>query len=163
MAQFILVVDIETTGFLDEGGKIVEIGIVKLDLENGKILPAFDSLIKEPGFDINHTKEPFGWIFKNSSITYEEVLFAPSLESKRDIIQGLFDECPATAYNKEFDFGFLQNRGFEIHELLCPMWIADPILDLKDDDDGDRYINKWPSMEDVYKYLNCLSASVKLK
>ena len=32
----ILILDIETTGFLQEGGKIVEVGIVELDLSNGK-------------------------------------------------------------------------------------------------------------------------------
>lgn len=31
----ILILDIETTGFLQQGGKIVEIGIVELDLSNG--------------------------------------------------------------------------------------------------------------------------------
>ena len=32
----ILILDIETTGFLQQNGKIVEIGIVELDLENGQ-------------------------------------------------------------------------------------------------------------------------------
>lgn len=31
----ILVLDLETTGFLNENGKIVEIGIVELDLDTG--------------------------------------------------------------------------------------------------------------------------------
>jgi hypothetical protein len=151
MAQIILVVDIETTGLLDQGGKIVEIGIVKLDLENGKIVPAFDSLIKEPGFDLNHTEEPFGWIFKNSSITYEEVLFSPSLESKRDIIQGLFDEYPATAYNKEFDFGFLKDRGFDINELPCPMLTATPLINLPPNPGYSK--PKWPKVEESWEFL----------
>ena len=29
------IIDIETTGFLQNGGKIVEVGIVELNLENG--------------------------------------------------------------------------------------------------------------------------------
>jgi DNA polymerase-3 subunit epsilon len=48
MENIILVVDIETTGFLNQGGLIIEIGIVKLNLENGEISPAFNSLIREP-------------------------------------------------------------------------------------------------------------------
>ena len=32
----ILIIDIETSAFIDEGGKILEVGIVELDLENGE-------------------------------------------------------------------------------------------------------------------------------
>ena len=56
MKKIILVVDIETTGFLNQGGKIVEIGIVKIDLNTGYIVPAYSSLIKEKGFDDSHRK-----------------------------------------------------------------------------------------------------------
>jgi DNA polymerase-3 subunit epsilon len=42
----ILLIDIETTGFLDKGGSIIEIGIAALDLETGKITGVFDSLLK---------------------------------------------------------------------------------------------------------------------
>ena len=33
----ILILDIETTGFLNQGGSIVEIGIVELNLDTGEI------------------------------------------------------------------------------------------------------------------------------
>ena len=89
MSKTILVVDIETTGFLNQGGKIVEIGIVKLDLDNGNITPAFSSLINEDGFNIKHTQGKFGWIFKNSDLEFADVMQAPSLESHRKEIQEL--------------------------------------------------------------------------
>lgn len=151
MNNIILVVDIETTGFLNQGGKIVELGIVKLDLDTGKITPAYSSLIKEPGFDISHTKEPFGWIFKNSDLKFEEVKFAPSLESQREIIQGLFDEFEATAYNKEFDFSFLINRGFKINELPCPMLLATPIVNLPPNPGFKQ--PKWPKVEEAWEFF----------
>jgi DNA polymerase III subunit epsilon len=146
-----LIVDIETTGFLNQGGKIVEIGIVKLNLDSGEITPAYNSLIKEPGFDILHSQHPLGWIFKNSDITYTDVISAPTLESQRDIIQFLFDKYYATAYNKEFDFGFLKNRNFSIKELPCPMLVATPIINLQPNP-GFKDA-KWPSVTEAWNYF----------
>ncbi|MEI7488560.1 MAG: hypothetical protein WCJ72_14355 [Chryseobacterium sp.] len=45
----ILILDIETTGFLQEGGKIVEVGIVEIDLSNGKKKIIFDQVTHEKG------------------------------------------------------------------------------------------------------------------
>ena len=151
MKKIILVVDIETTGFLNQGGKIVEIGIVKIDLNTGYIVPAYSSLIKEKGFDDSHRKGKFGWIFKNSDLTFDEANHAPNLESQREIIQGLFNEFQATAYNKEFDFGFLNDRGFEINELPCPMLLATPILNLPSISGFGS--PKWPKVEEAWEYF----------
>lgn len=151
MSKVILVLDIETTGFLNQGGKIVEIGIIKLDLETGDIMTAYNSLVKEQGLDISHTQGQFGWIFKNSNLTYEEVLKAQTFESQRQLLQKLFNQYPATAYNKEFDFGFLKNRGFQINELPCPMLIATPILNLPSEFGNGK--PKWPKVEETWEYL----------
>jgi len=43
----ILILDIETTGFLNQGGKIVEIGLVELDLSNGNTKIVFDEVCHE--------------------------------------------------------------------------------------------------------------------
>jgi len=151
MNRIILVVDIETTGFLNQGGKIVEIGIVKLDLDTGSIIPAYNSLIKEPGFNINHTKGQLGWIFKNSDLTFDEVNLAPDLESQRNTIQNLFNQFQATAFNKAFDFDFLKNRGFQIEELPCPMLVATPIVNLPS---ANGYSTpKWPTVEEAWKHF----------
>ncbi len=151
MNNIILVIDIETTGFLNQSGKIVEIGIVKLDLDTGNIIPAYNSLIKEPGFNINHTKGQLGWIFKNSDLTYDEVDNAPDLESQRNTIQDLFNQFQATAYNKAFDFDFLKNRGFIIEELPCPMLISTPILKLPSLNGYNSH--KWPKVEEAWEYF----------
>jgi DNA polymerase-3 subunit epsilon len=143
MGKTILVVDIETTGYLNQGGKIVEIGIVKLDLDTGEINPVFNSCIKETGFNEKHMDGKFGWIFKNSSLTYNDVLYAPDLDSQRFFIQYLFNIYHATAYNKEFDFGFLKDRGFIINELPCPMLLAAPILNINNS-------LKWPKLEEAW-------------
>lgn len=151
MNRIILVVDIETTGFLNQGGLIVEIGIVKLDLDTGSIIPAYNSLIKESGFNISHTKGQLGWIFKNSDLTFDEVNLAPDLESQRNTIQDLFNQFQATAFNKAFDFDYLKNRGFHIEELPCPMLIATPIVNLPSAN-GYR-TPKWPTVEETWKHF----------
>jgi len=151
MGKTILVVDIETTGFLNQGGKIVEIGIVKLNLVTGEIKPVFDSLIKESGLDLSHTMGQFGWIFKNSNLKYDEITMAPSLEDCRIELQALFDSYQATVYNKDFDFDFLKDRGFIIEELPCPMLLATPILKIKN---RNRYGTfKWPNVEETWRFF----------
>lgn len=147
----ILVLDIETTGFLNQGGKIVEIGIVKLNLENGETTPMYDSLIKEDGLDITHTYGRYGWIFQNSDLQFEDVMEAPTLESQRAEIQNLLNEYPVTAYNKSFDFGYLADRGFRINELDCPMKIATPIVKLPAMYGRGGY--KWPKVEEAWDYF----------
>jgi len=151
MNNTIIVVDIETTGFLNKGGLIVEIGIVKLNLATGEITPAYNSLIREDSFGPHHTVGAFGWIFNNSDLTYEEVEEAPSLESQREVIQELFDQYYATAFNKSFDFDFLGDRGFSIKELPCPMKVATPICKLPSQYGYSSY--KWPTVEEAWEYF----------
>lgn len=73
----ILVLDIETTGFLNQGGSIVEIGIVELCLSTGNTQIIFDSLLREDILTAKHREEPMGWIFRNSDLTPEAVRVAP--------------------------------------------------------------------------------------
>lgn len=151
MNNTILVVDIETTGFLNKGGKIVEIGIVKLNLATGEITPAYNSLVKEEGFGPHHTVGAYGWIFNNSDLTYEEVDAATGLEEQREEIQALFDQYYATAFNKSFDFDFLGDRGFRIKELPCPMKVATPICKLPNQYGYSNY--KWPTVEEAWAHF----------
>jgi DNA polymerase-3 subunit epsilon len=151
ISRKIIVVDIETTGFLNQGGKIVEIGIVKLDLNTGDTKPLYNSLIKESGLDKSHTQGKMGWIFKNSDLRFEDLENAPTLENQQELIQTLFNLYQATAYNKAFDFGFLKDRGFLINELPCPMHLATPILKINSGFGKGNY--KWPSVEEAWKYF----------
>ena len=151
MNNQVLVVDIETTGFLNQNGKIVEIGMVLLDLSDGKVTPFYNSLVKEPGFDKRHTQKPLGWIFSNSDLSYEEVLNAPDLEQQRETIQSAFDQYPATAFNKAFDFDFLSDRGFRINDLACPMQLATPICKLPNMYGYSDY--KWPKVEEAWLHF----------
>lgn len=147
----ILVVDIETTGFLKQGGLIVEIGMVILNTNSGKRTPAFSSIIREDSFSSRHASGRFGWIFQNSDLTYEDVENADSLETYRDEIQALFDQYKATAFNKRFDFDFLLDRGFRIQELDCIMMQACPIVDLPPN--PGYFTPKWPKVEEAWDFF----------
>lgn len=149
MENKILVLDIETTGFLGQGGSIVEIGIVELNLDNGEVKPVFDSLLQEKILTAKHRK---AWIFDNSSLTVEEVRNAPSAEAILPKVQEILNLYPlgCTAFNKRFDFDFLKSRDLTIpKELPCPMLLATPHCKLP----GKYGDYKWPKVEEAWQHF----------
>ncbi len=146
----ILVIDIETTGFLPNGS-IVECGIVELDLESGEIKEVFNSLLREPTF----TEESWGsWIFSNSDLTAQEVCDAPEASLIYPQIQYVIDQYPTgvTAYNRNFDVDFLVSRGIRFGRLLpCPMLLLTPICKLPFPRGGSGF--KFPKCEEAHRYL----------
>lgn len=149
----IAIVDIETSGFQGQGGLIVEIGIVGLNLETGDVTNEFNTIVKEDGFGEKHSKQPYGWIFQNSDLKYNDVLLANNLTSMLPKIQEIFNKYTlgATAFNKKFDFGFLKSRGLIIKELPCIMLSAAPVVDLPP---NPRFRGaKWPKVEEAWKYF----------
>jgi len=108
----ILILDIETTGFLQQNGKIVEIGIVELDLENGQREIIFNEVCHEKGITLEEISN--AWIISNSDLNINLIKYSGTLESKKGRIQNILNSYPlgATAFNNAFDFGFLEDRGF---------------------------------------------------
>ena len=149
----ILVLDIETTGFLNQGGSIVEIGIVELCLETGQTNIIFDSLLREDILTARHREEPMGWIFRNSDLSVEEVRNAPPAAGVLAKVQSILDQYPlgCTAYNKSFDFDFLRDRGISIKELPCPMLLSTDICKLPSKNGFSGY--KWPTVEEAWKHF----------
>ncbi len=149
----IVVVDIETSGFQHQGGLVVEVGIVALNVDTGNICSEFSSVVKEKGFGEKHAKPPYGWIFNNSDLQYEDVLEAIDLMEILPKIQTIFDKYPwgATAYNKQFDFGFLKARGLRIKELPCIMLSAAPVVGLPPNP-GYRD-PKWPKVQEAWDFF----------
>lgn len=148
----ILILDIETSGFLNAGGSIVEIGIVELNLENGEIKDVFDSLVREPIFGMKHTEGKYGWIFKNSDLTPGDVFDAPMDSEVFPKVQEILDSYPlgCTAYNNKFDFGFLEDRGIRIKKLPCPMILSTDICKISKKR-GSGY--KWPKVEEAFEFF----------
>lgn len=149
----ILVLDIETTGFLKQGGSIVEIGITELDLSNGATKIIYDSLCKEDILTAKHREEPFGWIFKNSNLSIAKLREAPSFEQVKKEVQSILDSYPlgVTAYNKSFDFGFLRDRELKFKELPCPMILSTDICKLPSLRGYGGY--KWPKVEEAFAHF----------
>lgn len=151
MEKTILIIDIETTGFLQKGGKIVEIGITELDLDTGEREIVYDKVVHEFGT----TKEEVAtsWILQNSSMTLKEVVFSPTLESEHEEIQFILDRytAGATAYNNKFDFEFMESRNFIFPKKLdCPMLLSTDICKIPSKI-GKGY--KWPNFEEAYLYF----------
>lgn len=120
--EIVVVVDIETTGFDEKCDAIVEIGMCKLHLETGEIEPLFNETVNEKDREINQ----YAWIFRNSDLSHEKVIESPDIEVFRDEIQDHFNSHLATSFNQRFDFGFLEQRGFEINDKYF-----DPMLVLR--------------------------------
>lgn len=154
MENKILVLDIETTNFLQKGGSIVEIGIVELDLSNAEITKVFDSLCREEILTAKHREEPFGWIFRNSDLTPEMIREAPPAKEVFSKVQDIINEYQlgCTAFNNVFDFSFLEDRGIKIPvKLPCPMKLSTPICKLQSKNGYSGY--KWPSVEEAFAFF----------
>lgn len=153
----ILVLDLETASHdtsIDalrnlENSIITEIGIVQLNLLTGEIDPVFNQVCRE-----NKTCSPDSWVFKNSSLSPEEVEASKHIEDYGEELQRLFDEQFVTSWWHDYDFRRLehQSRGFTIHNKF---W--DPALTLV------PYMKipfpngtglKRPSVSEAYRYFN---------
>lgn len=148
----ILVIDIETTGFLQKGGKIVEVGIVELDLSTGNRNILFSEVCREDGI----TKEEVenSWIVANSSLTTNEIKQSDNLKHLQGEIQRIIDEYPlgATAFNNTFDFGFMEDRGFSFSKKLpCPMMLSTDICKIPNKNGYKGF--KWPKVEEAYDFF----------
>jgi DNA polymerase-3 subunit epsilon len=144
----ILIIDIETTGFLPKG-RIVEIGIVELNLLDGTKKIIFDKVCKEKGMTREEVEK--SWIVSNSDLTVEEVRNGDYLEDMQGEIQEIINSYPigATAFNNKFDFDFLESRGFEFPKKLpCPMLLSTEICKIR----NSRGF-KWPKVQEAYDFF----------
>ena len=146
----ILIIDIETTGFLQKGGKIVEVGIVALDLTTGNKMILFDEACHERPITLKEVED--AWIVKNSDLTVEAIRNSRQLKAMKAEIQAILDDYPngATAFNNAFDFGFLEDRGFRFPKKLdCPMKLSTDICKLPSPRGG----FKWPKVEEAWVHF----------
>lgn len=147
----ILVIDIETTGFLRQGGKIVEIGIVELCLATGSKQIIYDKVIN-PEQDLEKITK--SWIVESGYMQPEEILNGVLFHEIKDELQAIINNYPegATAYNRDFDVNFLENYGINfIKKLPCPMVKSTNICKLKNTNGYSGY--KWPKAEEAYRYF----------
>lgn len=148
----ILVIDLETTGFLQQGGKIIEVGIVGLNLETGDKKILFNEICHERPITRKEVED--SWIVKNSSMTVEAIQKSKQLIHLKPTIQSLLDKYPAgaTAFNNAFDFGFMEHRGFVFPKKLdCPMKLSTDICRIPNKNGYAGF--KWPNFEEAHKHF----------
>lgn len=152
MNKEILIIDLETTHFLNKGGKIAEVGIVSLDLETGDRKILFDRVCNEQPLTVEEVES--SWIVKNGYMNASEILNADTFQSMQSEIQEIINtyEIGATAYNNAFDFGFLESRGVTIpKKLSCPMLLSTDIVKAQWNDYFQSW--KWPNVEEAWNYF----------
>ena len=147
----ILILDIETTGFSSTKNKIVEIGIVDLDIETGEKNIIFDMVFNP---QIPEEEIESAWIVEKGYMTTEEILNGADIREHLLEIQEIIDSYPngSTAFNNSFDFRFLESVGFFFqNKLECPMILSTPICKLPNKNGRNGY--KWPSVEKGDRHL----------
>ena len=144
----ILVVDIETTGFLCDGGRIVELGAVSLDMGTGDRKIVYDKIFN-PGIEREELEK--SWIVSKGYMAADLILAGLKFDDERAEIQTLINEHDGvTAFNRNFDIPFLEVYGIKFAKLMpCPMLLSTPICKIP----GRRGGYKWPKAEEAYKHF----------
>lgn len=151
----ILVIDIETTGLRPQNSIITEVGIVELDLTNGKRKILFDKTChnKTPFLNLEHVQN--SWIVKQGYMTVEEIKTSIDFRLIQDEIQEIVNAYPlgATAFNRVFDISFLSYYGIKFPvELQCPMILSTPIVKAPHKNPTHKGF-KWPKVEEAYDHF----------
>ena len=148
MPNEIIVLDIETTGLDSNQDLILELGMVKLNLENGEITEIFNQVFKDPKLTAKHRK---AWIFDNSSMDIDEIRNALPLSEYSKQIQSLMDPFKGriTAWNRDFDTKFLIKSGFDLGpDVLCPRKESVDFFKMEG-----NHGYKWPKAQEAWNVL----------
>ena len=94
-------VDIETNGKMGDGGRIIEIGVLRV--ENGEVVEQFQSFVN-PGGPV-----PF-WIEKLTGISNNDLIMAPYFDDIAETLKRLFDGAIFVAHNVRFDYSFVKSH-----------------------------------------------------
>lgn len=100
-------VDVETTGMSSRYGRIIEIGIIRV--EDNEIVDEFSTLINP-----NTRVDPF--ITTLTGITLEQLQEAPSFYSVKDRIKKLLSDTVFVAHNVLFDYSFIKHEFERLEE-----------------------------------------------
>lgn len=152
MIKEVLVLDLETTGFNVDNSAIVEIAILALNLDSGVVSPWLDKIVYEK----NKPLIEDAWIFQNSTLTQEMVTHGAVLYNQSPLwhhIQYILDRYNRSgifAFNQNFDFRFLESRGFTLPPKLDdPMKLSRDLVEALDK--NERIKN--PTAEEAYNYF----------
>lgn len=93
------IVDVETTGASPTLGRIIEIGLLRV--EHGEVVSTYNTLVN-PGQDIPE------FITNMTGIRESDVLGAPTFEDIADTLLEFFKGSTFVAHNAAFDYAFLK-------------------------------------------------------
>lgn len=120
-ASTVVVADVESTGFADRYDDLIELGAVKLDVPNKKVLHTFSSYCKLKV----RAKVP-DKIVTLTGITDEDLEDAPNIETALEAFRVFIGGYPLVFHNAVFDWRMISKK-FEIvgikpeNELICSM------------------------------------------
>lgn len=115
----IYVIDTETTGLqgIQQGDKIVEVGIARVDLELEKVYPEFDRIIN---IRLNE-RDVHAWVFDHTDLGVEDVMCSPWTVSEVGRALIYYEREVFTSYNIDFDFDrFLHQPPWSFYPKLAP-------------------------------------------
>jgi len=109
------VIDLETTGPINEQNYVIDIGIVLV--EDGRITRSFQSLVRPP------VPIPPS-ITRLTGLKDEDLTGAPVFSEISDEVESFFKDAVFTAHNAPFDYGFLSMEYIRLgrrftHPVLC--------------------------------------------
>ena len=148
MGKEIIVLDIETTGLKPKEDIILELGMVKLNLETGEISELFNKVFRDPRLTAKHRE---AWIFQNGFMELDEVRNAEPISKYMDEIQGIMNafQGSITAWNRDFDSAFLEHAGFNLGDPIdCPMKKSVDYFKIEG-----PFGYKWPKAQEAWDIL----------
>jgi DNA polymerase-3 subunit epsilon len=95
------IVDVETTGASARFGRIIELGILRV--EKGVVVETFESLVN-PGQELPE------FITKLTGITDKHLKRAPTFDDIKDKVLDLLTDSVFVAHNVDFDYAFLKQE-----------------------------------------------------
>src|SRR3989344_6945024 len=101
LANILSFVDVETTGRSVAHGRIIEIGIVRL--EGNKIVKTFQTLV-----DPQDYVDPF--VYSITGIAQKDLETAPTFGQIIDSVSEVLEGSIFVAHNVRFDYGFVRNE-----------------------------------------------------
>lgn len=122
----VVVLDLETTGFsLEKFADIIEIGALKLDVNNRKVVSAFSQLIRPTQSASIPSK-----ITELTRITWQQLENQPYIEDVLPVFYNFIGSLPVVIHNAKFDWtrfllpGFRQVGLHADNEVICSMNMA---------------------------------------
>lgn len=126
MSRTVLVIDLETTSVDPDVAKILEVGLVSLDLDTKQITPVMDTLVQPACPEAQWLG---CWFMQNAKLDPDLIRKAPSFESIKLDLQARLDAEPVTAFNRAYDIRVLYRHDvWAPKRAPCLMLAATPIL-----------------------------------